>query len=136
MRTWLEWLIRGRSLELACALALGYALALLAKEVADVPVLTLAQHVATPRGDGSVAGLLNLSSAGTYLLNFNIGSTVFFYGDVLSAALAVALVGLTALFIVRISDRRLAPCTYCASRIPHGSSHCAYCGSSLVPEES
>jgi hypothetical protein len=135
VRTWLEWLIRGRSLELACALALGYALALLANDVANVPVLTLAQHVATPRGDGSVAGLLNLFSTGTYLLNFKIGSTVVFYGDVLSATLAVALVGLTAVFIVRLGDRKLATCAFCASRIPHGSSHCAYCGSGVTPSE-
>ena len=133
MKTWLEWLIHGRSLELACALALGYALSLLAKEVADVPVLTLAQHVGNPASSATELGLLNLFSSGLYLLNFRIGSTVFFYGGVLAAGVAVALVAITAAVVVKLGDRGLAACTYCASRIPRDSTHCAYCGSGVSP---
>jgi rRNA maturation endonuclease Nob1 len=129
---WLVWLARGRSLELACALALGYAASILAKDLADVPVVALAQHV---EDEAALLGEPNLFSGGVYLLNVEIASTVFFYGDVLASLLAVTLVGLVTLVVVRRRDRELTACPFCASRIPHESRHCAYCGSSVVPSE-
>lgn len=131
MSSWLSWLVRGRSLELACALGLGYAASTLAKDIADVPVVALAQQI---EGE-ELLGELNLFSSGVYLLNFEIGSTVFFYGNVLASLLALGLVGLVALTVVRWRDRELSACPFCASRIPHGSRHCAYCGSSVVPSD-
>lgn len=130
MSGWLAWLVRGRSLELACALALGYGASILAKDMADVPVVAVAQHVDAP---SPLLGELNLFSSGVYLLNFEIWSTVFFYGDVLASALALVLVGLVTLLVVRRRDRVLGACPFCASRIPHESLHCAYCGSSVAP---
>ena len=97
MSSWLSWLVRGRSLELACALGLGYAASTLAKDIADVPVVALAQQI---EGE-ELLGELNLFSSGVYLLNFEIGSTVFFYGNVLASLLALGLVGLVALTVVR-----------------------------------
>jgi hypothetical protein len=125
---WLAWLVRARSLELACALALGYAVSLVAKDIAAVPVVTLAQHV---EEDAELLGVASLFSGGLYLLNFEIWSTVFFYGDVLASVLALVLVGLMTLVVVRRRDAELGTCPFCASRIPHESRHCPYCGSGL-----
>lgn len=132
MSGWLAWLVKGRSLELGCALALGYAMSLVAKNIAEVPALALAQQI---EEDADVLDLLNLFSSGLYLLNFEIASTVFFYGDVLASALALALVVLVTLVVVKRRDRVLGTCPYCASLIPHESRHCAYCGSGIEPGE-
>jgi hypothetical protein len=129
MSGWLAWLVRGRSLELACALALGYGASILAKDIADVPVVAVAQHV---DARSPLLGELNLFASGVYLLNFEIGSTVFFGGEVLASLLAVVLVGLVTLVVVRRRDRVLGACPFCASRIPYESGHCAYCGSTVA----
>ena len=123
MGDWLTSLIRGRVLDLALAVALGYGVALLAKNVADVPILALAQHV-----DGRN---FDVFAAGVYLLNFKVGSTVIVYGEVLASGLAFGFVAVLAAAYVRLRDRELGACPQCASRIPHESTHCAYCGSTL-----
>lgn len=133
MRDWITSLVHGRLLELALALAVGAAAAALADTTADIGIGLFAQHFGhVPFGEegGTNEGVANLI-ADPYLLNFTIGSTVIFYGEVLSALLAVGLVALTGLFVVRKRDRELGTCPFCASRIPHGSSHCAYCGSTV-----
>lgn len=129
MGNWLVWLARGRALELAIAVALGYAAAKLADNVASIPALVLAQHVSDDEG---VLGMLNLFSGGLYLLNFKLGSTVIFYGEVLASAIGLGLVVLVGLMVVRMRDRELGVCPFCASRIPYESTHCAYCGSGVA----
>lgn len=89
MKGWRASLIRNRALELAVALALGYALAKLAEVSAGIPVTALAQHVTD---EGDALGLLNLFSSGVYLLTFSVGSTVIFYGQVLASTLALGFV--------------------------------------------
>lgn len=126
-------LVRGRWLELALAVSLGYAVAKLADSVASIPALILAQHVSDDEG---VLGLQNLFSGGLYLLNFELGSTVIFYGRVLASTIALGLVAVIAVLIVRMRDRELGICPFCASRIPYESAHCAYCGSGLEPAPS
>jgi len=135
VREWLSSLTIGRVPELALALAAGYAVWSLVEDVTGVAVNVLAQHIGRdPSGEsGTVLGLLSLFSSGTYLLNFSIGSTVIFYGPVLSATLALGLISLVGVFVVRRRNRELGVCPFCASRIPHGSTHCAYCGSGLEP---
>ncbi len=129
MGNWLVWLARGRALELAIAVSLGYAAAKLADNVASIPALVLAQHVSDDEG---VLGMLNLFSGGLYLLNFKLGSTVIFYGEVLASAIGLGLVVLVGLMVVRMRDRELGVCPFCASRIPYESTHCAYCGSGVA----
>ena len=133
MKRWLAALIRERALELAAALSLGYAVAKLAEAVTAIPVTTLAQHVSA---ESDVLGLLNLFSGGVYLLNFHVGSTVIFYGQVLASTLTLGLVLVLVWVLVRLRNDRLGICPFCASRIPPESRHCAYCGSTLVPAES
>ena len=60
MGNWIACLVRGRSLELAVAVSLGYAGAKLAENVASVPVVILAQHVSN---DERVLDLVNLFSS-------------------------------------------------------------------------
>lgn len=132
MGNWLVWLVRGRALELAIAVSLGYAAAKLADNVASIPALVLAQHVSDEEG---VLGMLNLFSGGLYLLNFKLGSTVIFYGEVLASAIGLGLVVLVGLMVVRMRNREFGVCPFCASRIPYKSSHCAYCGSGVAPSE-
>lgn len=126
-------LVRGRWLELAVAVSLGYALAKLAESVASIPALVLAQHVSDDEG---VIGLQNLFSGGLYLLNFELWSTVIFYGRVLASMIALGLVAFVAVLVVRRRDRELGVCPFCASRIPYESRHCAYCGSGVEAAES
>lgn len=135
MRSWLGSLARERPLELAVALALGYAIAQLADRLVLAPVGALAQHVgADPYfGDDEILNLQDLYVVGVYRLNFDIAGTVVFYGDVLAGALAFALVALAAFVVVRRRDRALGECPFCASRIPYESTHCAYCGSGVAP---
>ena len=133
MKSWITLLIRDRALELAIALSLGYAFARLAEDLTTIPVTALAQHVSD---EGGVVDLLNLFSSGVYLLNFRIGSTVIVYGQVLASTLALGLVLVIAWLLVMIRNGRLAVCSFCSSRIPPESRHCAYCGSTLVPAES
>lgn len=130
MAALLRRLVQGRGLEWALALALGYALITLARAIADVATSTLAQNV---RHDPAIDEQ-SLFYSGVYLLNFHIGATVVFYGPILAAALALALLGVFGRFVVRARDRQLGECPFCASRIPHASTHCAYCGSSIEPE--
>ena len=130
MRNWIALLLRDRALELAAALSLGYAFARLAEALTAIPVTTLAQHVPD---EGNVLDLANLFSGGIYLLNFQIGSTVIFYGQILSSTLALCLVLVLAWLLVKIRDGRLGICPFCSSRIPHESRHCAYCGSAVEP---
>jgi len=137
VRAWLSSLVAGRALELALSLAIGYSAVTLAGALGDSATTALAQHIGRdPSGEsGTVLGLLSLFSNGTYLLNFSIESTVVFYGPVLSATLAVGLIFLVGVFVVRRRDRELGACSSCASRIPHDSTHCAYCGSGVAPAE-
>jgi large-conductance mechanosensitive channel len=131
-RSWVAALARGRVLEIALALALGYAAVRLASEVGNVVAIGIAQHVENPVEDGTVLGLENLFTTGVYLLNFEIAGTVFFYGEVLAAAIALLLVSVGGAFVVRARNRVLGECPFCASRIPYESTHCAYCGSTLA----
>jgi len=127
MAAWFASLTRGRALELAAALALGYVVARLAETLALVPARVLAQNVsgALDFPDESRGLLL-------YELSFDVAGTVIIYGDVLASALALVLVALAAWFVVRRRDRELGACPACAARIPHGSTHCAYCGSATA----
>ena len=52
---------------------------------------------------------------------------------VLAAVIALGLVGLVAVAMVRLRDKELSACPFCASRIPYESRHCAYCGSGVKP---
>jgi large-conductance mechanosensitive channel len=125
MREWLTALTRGRVLELALALAFGTTLATFTATLADIPVSALAQHVGrSPFEDVLFA---------PYTLNFSIGRTVIVYGGTLEALLSLGLLALIAMIFVRRRDRVLGVCPLCASRIPHESTHCAYCGSSVSP---
>lgn len=130
MKRWLAVLVRERTLELAAALSLGYAVAKLAEAVIAIPVTTLAQHVSA---EGDRLGLLSLFSGGLYLLNFHLGSTVIFYGQVLASALTLGLLLVLVWLLVKVRNGRLGICPFCASRTPPESRHCAYCGSTLVP---
>lgn len=137
MREWLSALTLRRVPEIALALAAGYAAWSLAESTADSAVHVLAQHVGRfPSGEeDTVLGLLNLFSAGPYVLNFNLGRTVVVYGQVLASAFALGLVVLGGVIIVRWRNRELKVCPFCASRIPYESTHCAYCGSGVGPGE-
>ncbi len=136
MRSWLSFLVTGRVLELALALGVGYATWNLADGIADAAVHIIAQHVGRdPSGeDGTVLGLLDLFQS-PYYLNFSIGGTVMVYGGVLSATLGLGFVASVGVFIIRRRDRELGICPHCESRIPYGSTHCAYCGSAVAPGE-
>jgi len=130
VRAWLRAVVNGRMLELAIAVSLGYAIAKLADQIVSVPVLALAQHVTEdPYGD---LGVEHLFTVGLYRLNFNVGGTVIFYGEVVAALLVLCLMLLAALLIVRRRERELGVCPLCASRIPYESTHCAYCGSGVA----
>ena len=135
MHAWLSFLTRARLLELALAVALGAAAAATLESVSNTAMSMLAQHVGSdPTGeDGAVSSLVNLFS-GPYYLNFTVGDTIVVYGTVLSGLLTLAVLALIALALVRRRDRELGACPFCASRIPHASTHCAYCGSSIEPE--
>lgn len=134
MRTWGSSLVRRRLLELALALALGYATVTLATELANVAVGVLAQHIGRdPYGEFSER--IDLFTAQPFFLNFNIGKTVIVYGDALAGVIALGLVALSGLVIVRRRDRELGVCPYCASRIPYESTTCAFCGSAVEPGE-
>jgi len=137
MASWLPSLVRGRILEIAVAVGLGYAIARLADTLALVPVGVLAQHVATDPyfGDDRSLDPQSLYSIGIYLLNFEIAGTLIFYGDVLATALTLGFVTLVAVLVVRRRDHDLGVCPFCASRIPHESTHCAYCGSGVASGE-
>jgi hypothetical protein len=132
VRAWLASLGRGRALEIALALALGYALFSLAESIASSTTAVLAQHLGrVPFGEGE-GFPIDLFSAPGYF-NFEVGGTLIFYGPVLSALIAAGLVLLAGIFVVRRRDRALGECPFCASRIPYESTHCAYCGSGVAP---
>jgi hypothetical protein len=132
MREWLSSLTIDRVPEIALGLALGYALVKLAETLVAVPVSVLAQHAGRhPSGD-DVFGLLDLYSA-PYYLYVDVGGTLIAYGQVLLTALVLGVVALVAIAIVRRRDAELGACPFCASRIPHESTHCAYCGSGVAP---
>jgi hypothetical protein len=99
-------------------------------------VSILAQHIGDdPFSDSeAISDLVNLFS-GPYYLNFTIGGTVIAYGPLLAAALGLGVIALLAWFVVRLRDRVLGECPFCASRIPYESTHCAYCGSGVAPGE-
>jgi hypothetical protein len=128
MNDWLASLIRSRALELAVALSLGYALARLADGLTAIPVNALAQHV-------SDADDFELFSGSLYYLNFHVGSTAIYYGQLLASGLTLALLTGVARVVIRRRDRELGVCPFCASRIPYESKHCAYCGSGVTPGE-
>jgi hypothetical protein len=136
MRSWVASLTRERLLDVALALALGTALVRLAEELADTLVSVLSQHLGRSpyEGDDTILGLIDPRTA-PYYLNFSLGGTVIAYGFVLSGLLVLGLLGLAAVAVIRQRDRMLGVCPFCASRIPHESRHCAYCGSSLAPSE-
>ncbi len=136
MRDWLSSLSGDRVPEVALGLALGYAFVSVVDDVVAVPVSVLAQHVGRdPSGeDPSTLGLLDLFST-SYYLNFSLGGTVVVYGQAVSAVLALAVVTLTAVLVARRRARVLGSCPLCASLIPYGSTHCAYCGSGVAPGE-
>lgn len=137
MRAWLASLGRGRSLEIALALALGYALFTVAESVASITTSILAQHLGRePEIFGDLGGYPIDTFSAPLFFNFEIGGTVFFYGSVLSALIGLGLVLLAGVFVVRRRDRALGTCPHCASRIPHESTHCAYCGSGIAAADS
>lgn len=131
MSAWVSTLARGRMLELAVALALGYALAALAGATSNVVLDIVGEMIGRYPFDGS-QGAANLLD-GRYLLNVEIGSAVIVYGHVLSALLALALVALLGLLVVRRRAHALGACPQCAALIPRASRHCAYCGSTVEP---
>jgi hypothetical protein len=135
MREWVSSLGTARLPEFALAIALGTALASLAGSFAHVGVgvlLEYAAHVPSDAGEGAEDLLFAFPSAS--LLNFEVGGTVIVYGPLLQATLAFGLVLLAAFLVVRRRDRVLGACPHCASRIPHESTHCAYCGSTVAPD--
>ncbi len=95
----------------------------------------LAQQVGrNPGGEnGSALGFVNLFSA-PYYLYVKVGDTFIVYGGALSALLTLGLVGVVGWLVVRRGDAELGECPFCASRIPHESTHCAYCGSAIESE--
>jgi hypothetical protein len=132
MRDWLSSLTVERIPELALGLAVGYALVTLADNIGQVAVSILAQHFGSdPTGQDSVLELLNLFSA-PYYLSFTVGGTIVVYGNVIAALLSLGAVAAVGKVVVRRRDRVLGACPFCASRIPHESTHCAYCGSSVT----
>jgi hypothetical protein len=132
MRAWLGSLAGGRSLELATALAVGWATFALAQSAAGVVTHVLGQHVGSnPFGDD--AGFESSVFNAPYLLSFDVGGTRIFYGQVVAALLTLGLVGLVAGYVVRRRERELGECPHCASRIPRESTHCAYCGTGVEP---
>ena len=134
VRDWLSSLTTDRVPELALALAVGYALSILADNITRVLVSALTQNVGrNPYADSETLGL-DLFAA-PYYLYFTVGGTVIVYGQLLSALVAFALVALAAVLVIRRHDRALGECPLCASRIPHESTHCAYCGSRVSPSE-
>jgi large-conductance mechanosensitive channel len=133
---WLSSLARGRMLEIAIAVGLGYAIAQLADTLVLVPVGALSQHVGDdPYFGDDILDLQSLYSVGVYRLNFEIAGTVIFYGDVIATVLTLGLVALVAIAVVRRRNREFGVCPFCASRIPYESTHCAYCGSGVAPGE-
>jgi large-conductance mechanosensitive channel len=132
---WLAVLARGRILELSVALALGTALAALAQAATATGLDIVGQFIGRNpfvEESGDVTGLTGLVDT-RFLLNFEVGSTVIFYGDILAALLALGLVTTLGLAVVRRRNRVLSPCPHCASLIPRRSTHCAHCGSSVEP---
>jgi hypothetical protein len=135
MRAWAAALVRGRMLEVAVAIALGYALHEVAEQIVRVSSGILAQHVGEdPFATETVIDLVSLFEA-PYYFNFSVAGTIVVYGNVLSSVVVAALVVLAAAIVVRRRDRVLGECPFCASRIPYESTHCAYCGSSVAPGE-
>ena len=135
MRSWISWLVHERLTDIALALALGTALATLAEKLAEVPVSVLAQHAGRDLyQDQDLLGLVDPVTI--YSLNFSLGRTAIAYGPVLSALVALGLLGLAAVAVVRRRDRQLGVCPFCASRIPYESRHCAYCGSTVASGKS
>ena len=133
MRDWLSSLTIDRVPEIALGLAFGYALVSFADSLARIPLSVLVQHFGrSPFDDAETLGF-DLSAP--YYLNFSVGGTVIAYGQLLVETLAIGLVALGAWYVVRRRDRELGVCPFCASRIPHESTHCAYCGSGVAPCE-
>ena len=137
MREWVSSLGTARLPEIAFAIAFGTALASLAGSLANVVIRVLAEYASHVPSDATEeAEDLLFAFPSADLLNFELGGTVIVYGHLLQATLAFGLVLLAAFLVVRGRDRVLSICPHCASRIPHESTHCAYCGSSIAPAES
>jgi len=134
VRAWMSSVVHERLVEIALAIALGYATVTLAFELSNVAVGVLAQHVGRDPYGGRT-GTLDLFTAQPFFLNFNIGKTVIVYGDALAQVITLGLVALAGLVIVRRRDRELGVCPYCASRIPYASTTCAFCASAVEPGE-
>jgi len=130
VKAWLATLTRDRALELAVAIALGYAFAQFVESLTEVPIVALAQHVSDDVED------FGLFQGSVYYLQFHVGSTVIAYGPILGPMLALAVTAGIAWVMVRRRDRELGECPFCASRIPYESKHCAFCGSSVSPGSS
>jgi hypothetical protein len=129
-------LARRRGLEIAVAVALGTALVAVADALTGAAMSVAAEHVGRSPFDETPAGQFPIDpGSAPAFFNFEIGSTVVFYGGVVSASAALGLVAFVALIVVRRRDRELGACPFCASRIPYESTHCAYCGSAVAPGE-
>ena len=136
MRSWISWLVRERLLDVGLALALGTAIVALAERLVDIPIAVLAQNVGRdPFREGGVIDLLSLLVTASYYLNFSLGDTVIVYGQVFANLITLGLVAALTALVVRRRDRILGVCPFCASRIPHESRHCAYCGSSIASSD-
>ena len=134
MRAWLASIAEGRLLEVGLVLGLGYAVVNAARDLVDIPIGVLSEHLGRyPFGDGQ--DIPDLLPPSPTFLNFNLGETVIFYGDVLASILTLGLVALVGISVVRYRDRRLGLCPFCTTRIPYRSTHCAFCGSGVAPGE-
>lgn len=131
----LRALVRQGWLRAGLGLGVGYGIYAAADRLSGVVVDIAAQHTSQPQDRASPLGMLQLFSAGPYLLNFHVGGTVVVYGYVLGAVLALAFVLLARAAIQAYVRRGLSPCPYCLTLCPIEATVCHACSLEMVPDE-
>lgn len=116
-------------------MALGYVAAQIASSVGQTAASALGQHVGGSGEDDSEDFGSGSSILAAYNLRFTIGGTEVFYGPLFTSAISLGTLLLAAAVVLRHRNRMLGVCPACASRIPHESTQCAYCGSDVSSGE-
>ena len=113
----------------ALAVAFGYALFQAASELAGAVMGAIAAAVVEPPS-GVHEHLFELSGPSPELLVFELGNVPVFYGYILAAAFATALIGLVAIVVTAAQTR----CPYCRTPISSGAAVCRNCSLDLGSE--
>jgi large conductance mechanosensitive channel len=114
-----ELLAHGGVAVLAVVFALAYGVISLASALAN-QIISVLQQATYDRATGTGG-----------LLEFTVWSTDISYGELLSSAIVLALVGVTLYALWRITGNERKSCPECASDVPKHASVCRYCTTEL-----